>query len=188
MSKHSIQTFKPSLNKWRKRLLWVALVAFLLPPLIFLRDVYRIPDYRGSNAYISTSPDGLYQGIEMFLPNDSQLGWKVVLAHIFSGYDPYLLISIADGQTGRILAFAHINHNDMSNGRGSTWDCIDIREGPCVLFQGSFRDTKLELPPSPWYRLVAWGAYTLRGLGEPDFGKIQYDKSTVFTPGQFDDH
>ena len=36
------------MNKlWRKYLMWVAIAAVLLPPLIFLRDAYGITDYRG---------------------------------------------------------------------------------------------------------------------------------------------
>lgn len=96
-------------------------------------------------------------------------------------------MAVADVQTGRILAYAHINRDDMSNSRGGAWDCIDIRKGPCIQYQSSFPDTKIELPPNPWRRLIAWGAYELRGLGELDFAKVVERESSVFVSGQFDD-
>lgn len=177
MSTHPIQTPKSSSNKWRKRLLWAALVAVLLPPLIFLRDVYRIPDYRGGNAYISTSPDGVYQGVDLFVPHETPYGGIVSFANAFSGFDSRIVMAIADGHTGRMLAYIPVNRNEPSTGNGGTWECIDKTLGPCVYYRSSFVNSDIDLPPSRWHRLVSWGAYKLRGLGRAEFGKVEHSYS-----------
>lgn len=184
MSKHSIQTFKSSSNKWRKRLVWAALVAVLLPPLIFLRDVYRIPDYRGGNAYISTSPDAVYQGMDLVVPHETPYGGIVSFALAFSGYDSRVVMAVADAKTGKMLAYVPISENDLSNGDGGSWRCWDAKKGPCIRYKSSFRYSAIDLPPSRWHRLVAWGAEELRGLGEPDFGRVVDSRSVVFTPNE----
>lgn len=171
--------------QWRKYLKRTVIIVLLLPPLIFLRDVYRIPDYRGGTAYISTSPDGIFQGMNLYVPHEAPRESLRNLTLLFSGFHSRTVMAIADAQTGRILAYAHIYRDDMSSGRGGAWDCIDIRKGPCVQYQSSFRDTTIELPPALWNRLVAWGAYALRGLGESDFAAVVERESSVFVPGQF---
>ena len=184
MSKHSIETSQSSSNKWRKRLLWVALVAFSLPPLVFLQNVYRIPDYRGGNAYISTSPDGMYQGMDLVVPHETPYGGIVSFALAFSVHDSRVVMAVADGQTGKMLAYVPIREDDLSNGEGGIWRCLNLKEGPCIRYKSSFRYSSLELPPDRWHRLVAWGAEKLRGLGEPEFGKVEHRRSSVFTPDE----
>ena len=162
----------------------VALVVFLLSPLIFLRDVYRIPDYRGGSAYIDTSPDGIYQGMDLVVPHETPYGGIVSFALAFSGYDSRVVMAVADAQTGKMLAYVPIREDNISTGRGGSWECWDRQKGSCVQYQSSFRDSSLNLPPSRWHRLVAWGAEKLRGLGEPDFGKVEHSRSVVFAPDE----
>ena len=176
--------FKPGSNTWRKRLVWAALVAVLLPPLVFLQHVYRIPDYRGGTAYIDTSPDGIYQGMDLFVPHETPYGGIVSLALAFSGFDSRVVMAVADAKTGKMLAYVPISENDLSNGEGGIWRCVNQQHGPCIHYRSSFWYSGIELPPSRWQRLVAWGAEKLRGLGEPDFGQVKHSRSTVFTPDE----
>ena len=169
---------------WRIRLLGVALVAALLPPLIFLRDVYRIPDYRGGDALISSSPDGMYKGMNLYVPQETPYVGIVSLAHAFSGFESRSVMAIANGHTGRMLAYVPINRNDLSTGEDGIWRCVDEKRGPCIHYRSSFWYSGIELPPNRWHRLVAWGAEKLRGLGESDFGEVEYRSSSVFTPDE----
>jgi hypothetical protein len=159
----------------------------LLPPAKLLRDVYRIPDYRGGNAYVSTSPDGIYKGMNVYVPHEAPYDGAVSFALAFSGYDSGIVMAIADGHTARMLAYAPVDKDAFSTGLGGWWVCLDKQKGPCSLYQSSFRDTHIELPPSWWHRLVAWTAWKLRGLGGPDFGEVVERERFVFLPEQLND-
>lgn len=170
--------------RWRKYLRRAVMIALLLPPLIFLRDVYRIPDYRGGTAYISTSPDGVFQGMNLYVPNDAPRESLRNLTLLFSGFHSRTVMAIADTQTGRMLAYVPIKRNDLSTGEGGIWRCVNETLGPCIHYRSSFWYSAIDLPPNRWHRLVAWGAEKLRGLGKPDFGEVEYRNSSVFTPDE----
>lgn len=172
-------------NRWLHRLYILLALLILTPPAKLLWDVYRIPDYRGGNAYISTSPDGMYKGIDMIVAETTPYsGWSPFLMGV-SGYNSRVIMGLADGKTGRMLAYVPINNNDLSSGRGGIWACENMKS-PCVRYQSSFRDSSLRLPPNRWHSLVAWAAFELRGLGEPEFDKVEHRRSTVGSPEEFE--
>lgn len=144
----------------------------LFPPVKLLWNVYSITDYRGGNAYVSSSPDGTYKGINMYAPESkTYYGLDAFLKEIVG--PPNTTLGLADAKTGQMLAYVPIDNDALSNGIGGIWKCVDEKKGPCVNFQSSFRDYSLDLPPSRWQMLVAWTASKLRGLGASDFGKVE---------------
>lgn len=153
---------------------------------LLFSDVYRIPDYRGGIAFIAASPDGVYLGMNLYVPDHAKSNPWTNLALMFSGYSPNSVVGIADPNKRRILAYVHIDRGDYSMGRGGTWVCVDHAKGPCVEYTSSFFSAQTNLPPSLWKRLVAWGAHELRGLGELDFNEIHNRESQVLPPGWFE--
>lgn len=138
----------------------------------------------GGDALVSSSPDGVYQGMTLYVPQETPYGGVVSFALAFSGYRSRSVVAVADAETGKILAYVPIGENDFSNGGGGIWRCWDTKKGPCIRYKSSSRYSSLELPPNRWHRLVAWGAEKLRGLGEPNFGEVEFRNSSVFTPDE----
>lgn len=172
-------------HPWRRRLCIAILLLVLAPVVKLLWDVYRIPDYRKGSAYVSTSPDGVYKGMDLFSPKSTAYGGLSGFLLSVSGYDSGMIMSIADGKTGQMLAYVPINTHDLSSGEGGMWECVDRKKGPCVYYISSFRYSYLELPPNRWHRLVAWSAFKLRGLSFSEISKIENRSSAVFYPNEY---
>lgn len=178
----------PSISKhWQRRLKILLALLVLSPPSKLLWDVYRVPDYRGGNAYVSTSPDEIYKGIDIFTPESTAYdGWSPFLLEI-SDYKPGMIMGLVDAKTGQMLAYVPIHDKDLSTGDGGFWECTDREKGPCVQYRSSFWYSMVELPPNRWHRLVAWMAFKLRGLGASDFSKVEERRSDVSFPGDYNE-
>lgn len=151
---------------------WVKLISvvilFTLLKIGF--DIYRVPNYSGSSAYINNSPDGKYKAMTLIMNENEQDFW-VSFALSFGDCNRNVLFAIADTTTSEILAFYHPPEFWQSSGSGGHWTCEGEAKNPCTSFWFSYF-ADIPVPPSWWKRIHAKLAVKLKGLENPQFKKI----------------
>ncbi|MDH4396907.1 MAG: hypothetical protein QE278_14615 [Limnobacter sp.] len=152
---------------WKIRLL-IALVLFL--PLKAAFDVFKISNYKASNAYVSFSPDGKYKSIVMVLNDDFDDFW-ISFALGFGDYENDILFAIADASTGEMLAFYHPPNDWRSSGAGGHWTCEGEGKKTCISYRFPYF-YEIPLPLTWWQRTHAKLTVKIKGLENPEFKKV----------------
>ena len=130
-------------KKWLIRCI-VIIVATLTLKMAF--EILRIPNYKNGTAYVSYSPDGQYEAVDV--------------------YTETILIRLIRRQNDGSVILIQRMPRDFIAKIHTTWDCDDNQQN-CVRFSRSY-DYETRLPPTFWQRLHAWLTVKLKGLENPN--------------------
>lgn len=146
----------------------VGIALFILLKIGF--DVFRVPNYSGSDAYVTHSPDGKYKAMTLFMNENDRNFWES-FALSFGDYNRSVLFAIADASSGEILAFYHPPRFWQSSGSGGHWTCEKEGTPSCKSFWFSNYDD-IQMPPPWWKRIHAKLTVKLKGLENPQFKEV----------------
>ncbi len=119
-----------------------------------------MPNFRGSDITVAHSPDGIYKGLVIHLPNE-WINRKRTFFDIFFSSRRSTWGVLMDAETEEVKAFYSFDRDWQTFG-GGVWVCDEPRSG-CYKRYFGYEEDGASLPPSLWRQahaklvVIFWG-------------------------------